>query len=58
MTDQELETERVHIYETRIAILCGDSKPTQEQVAIADKESRQTVKILMDQLSQEQSRTT
>lgn len=39
MTDAEIATERAHIVETRIAILCGTREPTREQRNIAQREA-------------------
>lgn len=39
MTDAEIATERAHLIETRIAILCGTREPTREQRNIAQREA-------------------
>lgn len=41
--DQELETEWNHVYETRIAILCGKEKPTQFMILLAKDEATEHV---------------
>lgn len=39
MTPTELATERQHIIQTRLAILCGAGQPTREQFNIAIREA-------------------
>jgi hypothetical protein len=39
MTPEEIRVEQNHLYQTRLAILCGTANPTPEQEAIARQEA-------------------
>lgn len=48
-SEEELQKEFNHIYETRIAILCGKEKPTQFMILLAKDEATEHVQKLRRQ---------
>lgn len=48
-TPSQLEQEWLHIYETRIAVHCGESTPNPEQIREAQKEADEHIAKLMEQ---------
>jgi hypothetical protein len=43
-TDADLDAEWKHLYETRIAILCGERDPTPAQIQIARLEADEAIR--------------
>ena len=39
MTEQEIQAEKKYIYNQRIGMLCGEGKPTPEEIEIAVEEA-------------------
>lgn len=56
MTQPELDTEYTYVLQERLGMLCGDAKPTPEQVAMARLDADRAVRKLerlAEQLAQE-----
>jgi len=48
MTAAQVQAELQYIYHERIGIMCGEARPTREQIKIATDESRLAVDMAQD----------